>query len=246
MNNLDDFKNHLIALGYQSSTIEKYLSYILKLRELSQEGVDRLISQYNHRVCRSALKKYVIDYHKLHDIEIKFKRDFRQGKLKPKGLNQEELNLFINALKPRDKLISALMVETGFRVSEILKLTPSNFIDLNVKVNVKGGREETAIISNELKGVVDGYISTQNIGYNEPLFSISRHGVWFNFKMASEQAGIRHVYPHLLKHTTSRRCDEKGLTLDEKYIILHHTTPATTIQHYHNPKREDIWKKYRK
>lgn len=272
MKGLEEFKVHLEATGYRPATIEKYLYYIQKLTDLSQASVDRVISKHNHTVCKAALIKYVRDYHKKYDIIIKFIKEINKGKVKRKGLTVEEYYKFHAELNERDQLLADLYIETGFRMSEILGdkydkekgLKPKHveydviiqvidqvtkeekeWIATIINSKVKGGRWEPAIISDKLRDRLKDYISTQQVGGNETVFNISGDRWWQVCNEASMRAGIRHVHPHLLKHTTAKRGFDKGLSTGEVADTLHHASKRTTEQHYDHHNKYVAWRRLR-
>ena len=254
MNNLEGYKEHLIALGYSPTTINYYLHYASKLGEVTQDNIDSIINIYNHNQTRAALQSYVVDYLQRYDIKIKFAPKVLKNKRI--GLSPLEWGFFTDKLNKRDILIARVLKESGFRVSEILGvpfdeekgLKPSS-IDKPEKgylwVKIKGRRWDKALISDELRADLLKYIEKNHIKGDERIFNIYSRMLWQIFNKVSAEAGIRHVHPHLLKHTTSRDCDEKGISIDGKLVILHEKRAQTIIDHYHNPESKKIWEKLR-
>jgi len=258
----EGFKNYLKAQGLKNLTINAYLTYTNKLRHHSEEELLRVIGEHNNKVCKAAMIQYFINYKRDHNFIgfINMKRQREEGVRKKVGLNESEWLLFIQGLrqgaKPvRNILIARLLRESGFRVSEVVRddynpkkgLRPTSFGEGNkITLMIKRHRWDDAYLTPQLYNDLKDYYHNK-LGLddhsNQLIFNICRCTLWGYFKDASELVGLRRVHPHLLKHTCSRDCDTAGLSPTEKSKILHHSKVSTTLDHYHNPEKRDIWRK---
>lgn len=137
----------------------------------------------------------------------------------------------------RDYALMLLMCRTFLRVSEAASLRVSSFHWTNgrwtLKVTVKGGRERTIPIPQDVKTAVDKYldidasnrqtmktggndafifqadVSRRNFGENRPL--TTRH-LWHLIKNRADFAGIGKVTPHDLRRTAITRALDLGYT----------------------------------
>jgi len=187
-------------------------------------------------------------------IDIKMLKD--QGVINKRyGLTPEEFDLLINTMSKRDGLFARILRESGFRVSEVCKdrhdetkgLKPSRVFSENstIRLKVKGGRWDDAVLSEELMSDLLNYIELSGIKWDDFVFPFYRDNAWRILKEASESANIRHVHPHLLKHTTARDAYRCGLQLHEVKILLHHKNIGVTEAHYTNPIKRNVWDQLR-
>lgn len=137
----------------------------------------------------------------------------------------------------RDYALMLLMCRTFLRVSEAANLKVSSFHwtkgRWTLKVKVKGGRERTIPIPNDVKSAIDKYllldaknrklmktdgtdafifqadVSRRNFGENKPLST--RH-LWHLIKGWADFAGIGKVTPHDLRRTAITRALDLGHT----------------------------------
>lgn len=138
----------------------------------------------------------------------------------------------------RDYALLLLMCRTFLRVSEAANLRVSSFHwtqgRWTLKVKVKGGRERTIPVPNDVKKAVDDYllldfgnrktmktgggsdafifqadVSRRSFGENRPL--TTRH-IWHLIKKWAEFAGIGKVTPHDLRRTAITRALDLGHT----------------------------------
>jgi integrase len=255
------FRNHATAQGLRDSTIDLYLSYIRKLDRINQSSVDMVIGHHNNNVSRSALKYFCTNFLRLYDergnplINIKMLRGTRIVN-KRYGLSPEEFERLINVMSARNGLFTRVLRESGFRVSEVCKdrsdkdkgLKPSRIFYENstIRLKVKGGHWDDAVLSRGLIEDLSNYVKYIGIKWTDWVFPFYRDNAWRILKDASEAAGIRHVHPHLLKHTTARDAYRSGLQLHEVKILLHHQKINVTEEHYTNPIKRDVWDQLRR
>lgn len=137
----------------------------------------------------------------------------------------------------RDHALMLLMCRTFLRVSEAANIRASSFFwtkgRWTLRVKVKGGRERTIPVPQDVKKAIDNYLSLdesnrktmktggsdafvfqadiarRNFGENKPL--TTRH-VWHLVKKWAEFAGIGKVTPHDLRRTAITRALDLGHT----------------------------------
>jgi len=120
----------------------------------------------------------------------------------------------------RDKLIVRILGDTGIRLGELIKLTPSDLrIDGRkhyLRVHGKGGRERLVPIAPILARRIERYVQRNRrdtpssrllLGLNRRAASgeyeaLKESGVQQMIRTLAEDAGIRkRVYPHLFRHS---------------------------------------------
>lgn len=154
-------------------------------------------------------------------------------------LSDIELELLRNACRTlRDKALFEFFFATGCRVSEVVALNRQdiNTTSRSVKVLGKGDKERfvflnaAAIVSlnTYLKSRTDdspALFCTERRPYNRLQKSSMERAI----RRLGERAGLeRHVYPHLIRHTTATYLLNHGMNLEEVQMILGHESVDTT------------------
>ncbi|WP_159459711.1 tyrosine-type recombinase/integrase [Scatolibacter rhodanostii] len=162
---------------------------------------------------------------------------------------QKKLEDILLELPAIDDFILRFLLYTGLRRSEFLTLTWSDWDNKNGVLNIResktknGIREvplipETSAILTFLKfqreqaKTHSSYIFTKD---DEP---ISKYHLRHICSKASKMAGIRHVSPHMLRHTCATRLIESGADAKTVSDILGHKSVSFTLKTYVNIDRE--------
>lgn len=129
------------------------------------------------------------------------------------------------ACKPgRHRAIITLLLTTGMRISELLKLRPDQVRDgaIFLDARTKTGRPRAIPVlppgDRYLKHLPFG------IGYD---------GVRTAYVEARAKAGLEHVTLHDLRHTVGTLLAEAGASTRDIQVWLGHTSPATTARYTH-------------
>jgi len=164
-------------------------------------------------------------------------------------LTAEEVRLLIEALNgtrnsKRNSLLILLLFQTGLRISEALKLTPSSIQTFEGKpvlsVMGKGKKLRLVACPERLAEKLKSYAYEKKIGPKERLFPINRSRAWQIIKEASIKAGLKkRVYPHLLRHSDAiERLRQTG---NPKALQLHlgHSSTVMTMRYLSTLTQED-------
>ncbi|MCC2228520.1 tyrosine-type recombinase/integrase [Blautia fusiformis] len=155
-------------------------------------------------------------------------------------LSDIELELVRDACKDyREKALVELFYSTGCRVSEmvILKKTDIDFRTKEVHLFGKGSKHRISYINARAevalkkywlsrKGDSDSVIST----VRQPYRGITKTQIEQIVRQIGERSGIgRHLYPHLIRHTTASMALERGMNVTDLQKMLGHEKLDTTM-----------------
>lgn len=174
---------------------------------------------------------------------------FIQGQKVVPYLTAEEVRLLVEALNgernaKRNSLLILLLFQTGLRISEALKLTPSSIQMFEGKpvLSVMGKGKKPRLIScpERLAEKLKSYAYEKKISPKDRLFLINRSRAWQIIKEASIKAGLKkRVYPHLLRHSDAiERLRQIG---NPKALQLHlgHSSTVMTMRYLSTLTQED-------
>jgi integrase/recombinase XerD len=144
----------------------------------------------------------------------------------------------------RDRLMVALLYNTGFRVSELLSLkfaAISLRATSTIRVWGKGRKERVLPIWETTKQYLDDWMKEQGGSNEDYLFAncrgerLTRSGVSSRLNNLAMKAGetcpslrIKRVTPHVLRHTTAMHLLESGVDISTIAIWLGHESIETT------------------
>lgn len=155
-------------------------------------------------------------------------------------LSDIELELVRDACKDyREKALVELFYSTGCRVSEmvVLKKADIDFRTKEVHLFGKGSKHRISYINARAevalkkywlsrKGDSDSVIST----VRQPYRGITKTQIEQIVRQIGERSGIgRHLYPHLIRHTTASMALERGMNVTDLQKMLGHEKLDTTM-----------------
>jgi integrase len=138
--------------------------------------------------------------------------------------------IIFRTTKQRDRLMLELMARGAMRVSEVLKLTPSDIVDRKLLLREpKSGREaEMIYIPQKVAARLKEYVRAQRIGLNERIFPICYEAARSAVNKASSLVGI-HLRPHDLRRHAATFASRSGVPIEiVSKIILRHSNLSTT------------------
>ena len=132
--------------------------------------------------------------------------------------------------KQRNRLILELMARGGMRISEVLKLTPSDIIDRRLTLrDPKSGRDhEFVFIPNRIADRLKNYIREKSIQPHERIFPICYEAAREMVAKAGAVTGI-HLRPHDLRRHAATYASRSGVPIEiVSKVILRHSNLSTT------------------
>ena len=191
----------------------------------------------------------------------------------PKVLSEGQVEELLAAPDPsaprglRDKAMLELLYATGLRVSELVGLELAHLqgiardrdgrreIDFLI-VPGKGGKERVVPVGEQAVAWLQRYL-----GEVRPALARGRHGVvfvnrlgdgmtrqgfWKILKGSAQQAGVRQVSPHVLRHSFATHLLEHGADLRAVQMMLGHADVSTTqiYTHVHQARLKALYDEF--
>jgi integrase/recombinase XerD len=182
----------------------------------------------------------------------------------PKVLSEAEIETLLAApdiktpLGLRDRAMLELLYATGLRVSELVGLQlPQLRLDVGFLVAFgKGSKERVVPVGETAEMWVQRYLRDIRPalakGRHQAVFAnhlgtpMSRVGFWQNLKRYGLAAGIRHLSPHVLRHSFATHLLEHGADLRAVQAMLGHADISTTqiYTHIHQTRLKSLYDRF--
>lgn len=153
----------------------------------------------------------------------------------------------------RNKLIIALMADTGVRVLELTGIRDSDIYDDQILVNGKGRKERYVSISPVVRRIMIRYERLKRQYFKERLqqddyyilnyqgAKMSNTGLWLVCKEAEKRTGIYDVHPHKFRHYFAITSLKVGkIDIHSLSQLLGHSDVSTTELYLKSFKNEDL------
>jgi site-specific recombinase XerD len=149
----------------------------------------------------------------------------------------------------RNRLLMAMLYDTGMRISEALALSREDVLDGRARkvrlVHTKNGKPRTVFLSEETRRLIVAYVRERGDGVYAPLFAthgrgkagplqgrpaaISAAHAWRLVKDAAQAEGLYdNTSPHSLRHRRAQDLLDEGMPLEWVAALLGHQHPDTT------------------
>ena len=158
----------------------------------------------------------------------------------PKTLTEDEVLRLLNTCREsRDLALIELLYSTGLRVHELVRLDIGDIREDTVRVLGKGGRERIVYVGEKARqalqtwlSVRPGTVGTQAL-FTSPHGRLSVRGVQWLLRQKAREARIRHVTPHMLRHSFATHLLNRGCDLRTVQELLGHADLKTTQIYTH-------------
>lgn len=223
-------------------TLELYKAYTLYLltdTALSSTSVNTYLRAVK------AFYNYLINEELIPDFSCKLKL-VRQDKSVIVPLSDHEIMKLLNcfgsgSLELRNKCIVVLMLDSGLRLGEVVRLKMGDvFPDSRyIIVNGKGGKQRIVPLGQSCADLIGEYMKQRDQKRNAPLFvtnkgePITPNTVHCFFEDLRTRSGITRLYPHLLRHTFATLYIFDGGDLETLRCIMGHSTITITQIYLH-------------
>lgn len=242
------------TLKYYENTLTQMLNFISKdLCSIETNDLRIYLSSYqNKRHCSKTtldnIRRIMSSFFSwLEDEDYIIKSPVRRiHKVKSSQIVKETLSdehlerLRDKCEHPRDLAIIDLLISTGIRVGELVRLNRSdiNFEERECIVLGKGDKERKVYFDAKTKVHLMQYLSSRTdqnpalfVGQNAPWNRLSIAGVEKFLTTLGRKSRIRHVHPHKFRRTMATMAIEKGMPIEQVQKLLGHTKIDTTL-HY--------------
>ncbi len=141
---------------------------------------------------------------------------------------------------PRDRALLELLVSTGIRVGELVRLNKSdvNFNERECVVLGKGDKERPVYFDARTKIHLEQYLESRTddspalfVSLNEPHSRLTIAGVEHFLHRLGGAAKVKNVHPHKFRRTMATMAIAKGMPIEQVQKLLGHSKIDTTL-HY--------------
>lgn len=180
----------------------------------------------------------------------------KQEKRIPKALTIEELEMLREGCQSnRQRALIEVLYATGCRLSEVhdLNISDVDHQAMSARVVGKGNKERVVYFSFRAMYHLKKYINSRNdddpalfVTERKPYRRVSKRAIQREVSKIAEQAGVKHVSPHALRHTFATLTLNNGAELAAVQALLGHESPETTMIYAQltESKKHEAYKKY--
>jgi site-specific recombinase XerD len=157
------------------------------------------------------------------------------------AISDEEIELLRNACEIlRDRAILEMLVSTGMRVSELIKLDRAdiNFTERECIVFGKGSKERTVYLDARAKIHLQFYLESRNdnnpalfVELQKPHNRLAIAGVEIRMRELGKKVGLTKIHPHKFRRTMATVAIDKGMPIEQVQRLLGHEKVDTTLMY---------------
>ena len=215
----------------EETTTERVLSFLNRITEGKKRQTKR--TRYSHLLAFfNFIKNHINQDFKNPCDTPMLKKLFRARPSYHWNIIEKETvdEVIFRTSKPRNRLMLELMARGGMRISEVLKLTPSDINDRRLTLREpKSGREqEFVFIPQRLADRLKDYIREKGIQPHQRIFPICYEAAREMVAKAGSVVGI-HLRPHDLRRHAATYASRSGVPIEiVSKVILRHSSLSTT------------------
>lgn len=140
----------------------------------------------------------------------------------------------------RNLAIIELLISTGMRVGELVKLNKNdiNFEERSCIVFGKGNKQREVYFDAKAKIHLEEYLKNRQdsnealfVSYKEPHQRLSISGIELIIRKIGKECNIEKAYPHKFRRTLATKAIDKGMPIEQVQKLLGHVKIETTM-HY--------------
>lgn len=227
--------------------IRDYFQFHQNLHECSNSTID------NIRRVFSSFYNYLIEEEYILDSPMRRIPAIKKRKTVKEPFTAEEITLMRNAIiydknnsnkydkinknKERDLAIFELLLSSGIRLDEMVKLNRTS-IDFNTNqfiVTGKGNKQRTCYMNTQTNIAIKEYLKTRNddnialfVSSKKPYNRLGHNAVERTIREYGERVGVA-AHPHKFRRTFATNAIRKGTPLEQVSSFLGHSDIDTTL-----------------
>ena len=219
----------------KTDDLRNYLTYYKETNNISKTTID------NVRRIFSSFFSWLEDEDYIIKNPVKRIHRIKKGRVVKDVLTDENLEtLCDNCDNIRDLAILELLISTGIRVGELVKLNIDdiNFHERECVVFGKGESERVVYFDARCKIHLQQYLATRCddnpalfVRFRKPYDRLGINGVEIRLKKLGEKSNIRNVHPHKFRRTLATKAIDKGMPIEQVQRLLGHVQIDTTMQY---------------
>lgn len=219
----------------KTDDLRNYLTYYKETNNISKTTID------NVRRIFSSFFSWLEDEDYIIKNPVKRIHRIKKGRVVKDVLTDENLEtLCDNCDNIRDLAILELLISTGIRVGELVKLNIDdiNFHERECVVFGKGESERVVYFDARCKIHLQQYLATRCddnpalfVRFRKPYDRLGINGVEIRLKKLGEKSNIRSVHPHKFRRTLATKAIDKGMPIEQVQRLLGHVQIDTTMQY---------------
>ena len=219
----------------KTDDLRNYLTFYKETNNISKTTID------NVRRIFSSFFSWLEDEDYIIKNPVKRIHRIKKGRVVKDVLTDENLEtLCDNCDNIRDLAILELLISTGIRVGELVKLNIDdiNFHERECVVFGKGESERVVYFDARCKIHLQQYLATRCddnpalfVRFRKPYDRLGINGVEIRLKKLGEKSNIRNVHPHKFRRTLATKAIDKGMPIEQVQRLLGHVQIDTTMQY---------------
>lgn len=242
------------TLKYYQNTIEMMLEHIQKdVRRIVTDDIREYLTAYQQknnisRVTVDNIRRILSSFFSwLEDEEHIIKSPVRRIHKIKTTINVKETysdemieTMRDNCNEIRDLAIIDMLVSTGMRIGEMVKLNKNdiNFEERECVVFGKGNKERMVYFDAKTKLHLKKYIESRSdnnpalfVSLKAPHNRLSIIGIEVRLRKLGQRLGINKVHPHKFRRTLATVAIDKGMPIEQLQRLLGHQRIDTTLQY---------------
>ena len=242
------------SISYYKSTLENAIKTLEKpLNQIETEDLRVYLSEYqtknnagkqtidNIRRILSSFFTWLEDENYILKSPVRRIHKIKTAKLVKETYTDENLVVLRdNCTNLRDLAIIDMLMSTGMRVGELVKLNivDVDFVNRECVVFGKGSKERQVYFDARTKIHLQNYLNSRTdnnpalfVSLLEPHKRLEISGVEITLRKLGRKLGINKVHPHKFRRTLATRAIDKGMPIEQVQKLLGHQKIDTTMEY---------------